>query len=115
MLDRAVLARRIHCLEDEQHRPEILGVENVLLHCEPFRTAPKKLRRLLLVHLEPACIAGIEVVEAEVLAVRDAEWLSVFPDGVENILARHRPLPSRFLVKLTQWEAFARDAIVRRA
>ena len=89
VLDRAVLARRVHCLEDEQQRPGILGVENVLLHCEPFRTALKELRRLLLVHLEPACVAGIEVLEAEVLALRDAEWIGVFPDGVENILARH--------------------------
>ena len=39
VLDRAILARRVHRLEDEQQRPGMLGVENVLLHCEPFRTA----------------------------------------------------------------------------
>jgi len=89
VLDRAILARRVHRLEDEQQRPGILGVENVLLHCEPFRTAFKKLRRLLLIHLEPAGVARIKVLEAEVLALRDAEWIGVFPDGVENILARH--------------------------
>jgi hypothetical protein len=66
-----------------------VDVENVLLHREPFRTALKEVRRLLLFHLEPERVARIEVLEAEALALRDAEWIGIFPDGVENILARH--------------------------
>ena len=86
VLDRAVLARRVHRLEDQQHGPGILRVEHVLLHREPFRAALEKLGRLLLVHLEPERVAGIEVLQAEVLALRDAERIGVFPYRVEDVL-----------------------------
>jgi hypothetical protein len=58
VLDCAVFARRVHSLEDEQQRPAILGVENVLLLREPFGSALKKLARLAFIQLEAARVAG---------------------------------------------------------
>ena len=39
VLDRAVLAGRIHRLEDEQQRPAVLRVQHVLLLGEPLHAA----------------------------------------------------------------------------
>jgi hypothetical protein len=52
VLDRAVLAGSLHRLEDDEHRPGILRVEDILLHGQPRGAALQQLRRLALVHLE---------------------------------------------------------------
>ena len=89
VLDRAVLAGRVHRLEDQQQRPAILGVEHVLLFRQPRGAALEELRRLALVHLQAAGVARIEVFEPEALAFGDAVRSDVLPYEVENFLSRH--------------------------
>lgn len=71
--------------------------EDVLLHHEPFRTAPEKLCCFHLVHFESQRVTGIEVFQAEILAVRDAERIRLLSFQASNMslqgIARHRPLP----------------------
>src|SRR5208283_3151412 len=93
VLDRAILSGSVHRLEHQQHRPGILRVEDILLHREPFRAAPERLGRFSLVQLQPQRIAGIEVFQAKVLALRNAVRICVFPDRVEDIVARQNSLP----------------------
>src|SRR6516162_9579187 len=89
VLDRAVLAGRVHRLEDEQQRPAILGVKHILLLREPLGAALEEFGRLALVQLEAAGVAGIEVLQLEVLAFGDAERVDVFLDAVEDFLSCH--------------------------
>src|SRR5262247_741958 len=88
MLDRAVLARCIHRLEDEQQRPAILGIKHLLLLREPLDASSKEFGRLALVH-QPAGVAGIMVLQLKALALCDAERLNVLPGAVENLFSRH--------------------------
>src|SRR5947209_17208692 len=48
-LDRAVLAGRIHALEDQQHRPAVLGEELFLEIVQPLAVGIEDLLRLVLV------------------------------------------------------------------
>src|SRR6516225_1885980 len=68
VLDGAVLAGRVHRLEYEQQRPAILGVEYVLLLCEPLGAALQKFGRLALAHRKATGVAGIEVLQFEAFA-----------------------------------------------
>src|SRR5262252_4644308 len=92
MLDRSVLAGRIHRLKDEQQRPAVLRVKHFLLFGEPNGAALKKLGCVSLVHLQAAGVAGIEVFQAEILAFGDPERFYVFLDLVEDFLSRHRAI-----------------------
>ena len=61
MLDRAVLAGRVHRLKYEEQRPPILGVEYVLLLREPRRAFAKQLCGLAFLHLDVARVRRIEI------------------------------------------------------
>ena len=68
MLDRAVLAGRVHRLEDQQHRPAVLRVEHVLQLGERLDALLQRLlgARLVL-GAEVERVAGVDVLEAEAL------------------------------------------------
>jgi hypothetical protein len=89
VLDRAVFPGRVHCLEEEQQRPAILGVKHILLIREPFGTALEEFGGLALVHLQTAGVAGVKVLEAESLAAGDAEWVDVLLDAAEDLFFQH--------------------------
>ena len=90
VLDRAVLAGRVHGLENEQQRPAILGVEHILLLREPLGSALQEPGRLALVQLETARVAGVEVLQSKALALGDAERMDVLLDAVQDLFSRHR-------------------------
>ncbi len=58
VLDGAVLAGRVHGLENEQQRPAILGGEDVLFLCEPLGSALEKRGRLALSSFSPRVSLG---------------------------------------------------------
>ena len=68
VLDRAVLARRVHRLEDQQHRPAVLGVELLLQLGEALHAELQQRLGLLFVDVEPGGVAGIVVGEMEAFA-----------------------------------------------
>ena len=70
VLDRAVLARRVHRLEDEQRRVAVLGVQHVLQLGEALHPAAQPVLRPFLV-LDPGAVPGVEVLEPELAAVDD--------------------------------------------
>src|SRR5262249_12655674 len=72
VLDGTVLAGRVHRLEDEQHRPAVVGVEDVLQLGQRLDAGPQRFRgaRLVLV-AQLARVAGREVLEAELGAHGD--------------------------------------------
>src|SRR5512134_2104582 len=76
VLDGAVFPRRIHCLEDEQHRPAVLGVEHVLERRELLDPEPEGLLRpRLVLPAEIAGVAGVVVLQPEALARGDAVFV----------------------------------------
>ena len=83
VLDRAVLARRVHGLEDEQHSPLDLGVEPVLHLGKAGDALLQELFRFLL-GLDAAGVAGLRPGEPEVFSVRDPERLD---QGLQALLA----------------------------
>src|SRR6516165_5514813 len=89
VLDSAVLPGRVHRLEHEQKRPAILGVEHILLLCEPLGAALQKVRRFAFAHRKATGVAGIEVLQFETLAFCNAERIDVFLDAIENFFSRH--------------------------
>jgi hypothetical protein len=91
VLDRSVLAGRIHRLEHKEQRPAFLGVEHVLLLCEPDGATLQQVSRLALVrpHYQATCVAWIEVDQFEAIAFCDAEWMDVFLDAVNDLFSRH--------------------------
>src|SRR5262245_60962931 len=90
MLDRTVLAGRVHRLKHEQQRPAILGVEYLLFLREPLGASGKQLRGLAFAQIEAAGVSRIEVFQAKALALGDAEWLNVLLDAVESLFFAHR-------------------------
>lgn len=66
VLDGAV---RVYGLKHEQQRPAVLGVEHVLLFCEPLGAALQQVGRLALVQPQPTGIAGIEILQPKALAI----------------------------------------------
>src|SRR4029434_5507527 len=73
MLDGAILARRVHSLEDEEHGPAVLRVEPVLQCGERLYPGPQALLGPGLVfRLQPCGILGVEVLETKGLALSDA-------------------------------------------
>ena len=94
MLDGPVLSGRVHCLEDQKHRPTVLRVKLVLLLGEPFHTAREQLLRLRLrLGAEAARVGGIEIPEAEALAADDFVRLDETADLADDFLAGHDRLP----------------------
>jgi hypothetical protein len=89
MLDRTVLAGRVHRLKYEQHRTAILGVEHVLLFCEPLGAALKEVCRLSLIQPEVTGVARVEVLQTETVALGDAERVDVLLDAVKDFFSWH--------------------------
>src|SRR5262249_54396951 len=89
VLDGAILAGRVHRLKYEQQRPAVLGVEHVLLLCEPFAAALQEVDRLAFVQLQATRVARIEILQSKALAFGDAERIDVFLDAVEDFFSCH--------------------------
>jgi hypothetical protein len=89
VLDGAVLAGRIHRLEQKQQGPAVLRVGHVLLFREPLGAASEKFGRLALAQLQAAGVSRIDAVEAKALALGDAEGIDVFLDAVQDLSSRH--------------------------
>ena len=87
VLDRRILARRVHGLEHEQERPVILGVE-LLLESGQLGHAPLEqlARSRLVLRFEVADVGGVVALQPEALAVGDP----VRRDEPRNLLL-HQP------------------------
>src|SRR5215472_6423442 len=83
VLDRAVLAGRIHGLENQQQRPAVLGVKSLLEVAEPLAVGFDDLLALVLV--EPALLRGLVRFEMKparaVNAERRNESIELGPEG----------------------------------
>jgi hypothetical protein len=96
MLDGAVLAGGIHRLEDQQHRPAVLGVQALLqlrehLHAEREQLLGPRLG----LGREVARVIRIDVLEAELLAVGQAIGRGKHPRPLDSfcqaeLCKRHR-------------------------
>src|SRR5438093_1084948 len=76
VLDRAVLSRGVHRLEDEQQRPPVVRVEALLQLPEPLDALRLPLLRVrLFLGLEAGGVGGIAVLEPELLVGLDPELL----------------------------------------
>ena len=93
MLNRAVLARRVHRLKYQQQRPTVLRVQHLLLLSEPLGAASEQLGRLALAQLQAASVCRIDAVQAKAIARGHAEWVDVFLDAVENFSSWHGAAP----------------------
>src|SRR6516162_10246586 len=89
VLNGAVLTRRIHRLKHKQQGPAVLRVEHVLLFSEPLDAATEKFGRLALTKLQAAGVCRIDALQAEALALGNAEWVDVLLDAIEDLLSRH--------------------------
>src|SRR5262249_40707632 len=89
VFDGAVLARRIHGLKHKQQGPAVLRVEHVLLFREPLGAASEKFGRLALTQLQAAGVCRIDALQAEALALGNAEWVDVLLDAVHDLSSRH--------------------------
>jgi hypothetical protein len=73
MLDSAILARRVHGLEDEEDRPAVLGVEPVLQLCERlYPSLHALLGPGLVLRLQPGGILGIGILKTKGVALGNA-------------------------------------------
>ena len=68
MLDDAVFARRIEALQDSKKGPAAFGVEPLLQFRQPLDARFEKLFGVLLLDVEAAGVAGVDVGQLEVLA-----------------------------------------------
>ena len=85
VLDRAVLAGRVHGLEDEQHAPLVLGVELLLRRREALDALLQVLRRLFL-RLHAPAVVRLDLREAEALPLRDPEGLQELVEPLAALL-----------------------------
>ena len=72
VLDRAVLAGRVHGLKDQQHRPAVLRVEPLLQLGQALDPLRQQVLGLVLFDIEVIGVAGIPVLEAEVVRIAHA-------------------------------------------
>jgi hypothetical protein len=90
VLDRPVLPRRIHRLEDEEQRPAILPVKHVLQFGERTHTGLQRLLRARLVlGLEFTRVARIDILQPEFLSVPDAVRLGQYVGCFDDFLGFH--------------------------
>ncbi len=79
VLDRTVLARGVHGLEHQQHRPAVLRIQHVLKFGERLDARLQGLLGAWLVFLlEPRGIARVDVLEPEAVTVLDSVGLGEF-------------------------------------
>ena len=71
-LDGAILARRIHALKDQKHRPAILRVKLFLKIDQPFLVGFENLFRAVLV--ETALLIGLVRLEMKLARSVETEW-----------------------------------------
>ena len=83
VLDGAVLAGRVHRLEDRQHRPAILRVERLLQFGEPLHAVGEHRLGVGLLDIEAAGVRGVIVGEPEFVRLVDAEAVENLGDGHE--------------------------------
>src|SRR5262244_949361 len=88
VFDRAVLARSVHGLEDEQHRPPLLRVEHVLELAQDLGARGEEaLGSGLSLRADAQRVLRIDVVEPELLAIghpeRTRELFRLLDDGLE--------------------------------
>jgi hypothetical protein len=86
MLDGAVLAGRIHRLEDRQQRPLVLRVELLLKIGETLDAVGQHLLRLVLFDIEAAGVVAGMIAQPEFFSFGDAEALEDV--GVQHRTAR---------------------------
>src|SRR5882757_1483520 len=112
-LDGAVLAGRIHALEDQQQRPAILGVKFFLKIAQAFAVGIENLFGLVLV--ETALLVGLVRLEMERARSVEAERLNksvqLGCDGLRRLLA-HDVGSSGWLIR-TAYMARGRAASAR--
>jgi len=90
MLDGAVLTGGVHGLKDEQYRPGVLCIENVLQLGQGFDAHLKGfLGAGLVLGLERASVRRIDVFEPEVLAFADAVGLAKPAGFLDELLEFH--------------------------
>ena len=77
MLDRAVFARCIHCLEKEKDAPFILRVELILKLGQGDNAVGQRFLRPRLIFFLGVIegITGIDILEPEILAFGYAKWI----------------------------------------
>ena len=91
VLDRAVLAGRVHRLEDQQHRPAVLRVELVLEFREHIDAQRERFLRLRLRFVaETERVARIDLLEPEFAAVGDSEGLCEGSRAFDQLFRLHR-------------------------
>ena len=90
VLDRPVFPRRIHRLEDEEHRPAILRVKHVLQFRERLHPGLQRLLRARLVlGLEFTRVARIDILQSEFLSIRDAVRLGKLVGCFDDLFGFH--------------------------
>ncbi len=90
VLDGTVLARCVHRLEDEKHRPFILGIEHVLHLGQEFDAYGQRFFRALFVILfKIQCVTRVGVLEPELVPVGDAERFREFAGSFDQLLDFH--------------------------
>jgi len=73
VLDGAILARRIHRLKNNQHRPAILSVETLLELRQPVDAFRQQLFGLLFVDIQSASVRRITFAKPKLIWPIDAE------------------------------------------
>ena len=100
VLDRAVLAGRIHRLEDQQHRPAILRVELLLQLGEPLHTVCEHRLGFGLFEVETTGVGRVVIGEPELVRLVDTET-------AERLGERH---DGEFTPRATVWQGLAQAA-----
>jgi hypothetical protein len=64
-----------------------LGIEYILLPCEPLRSALEKLRRPALSQLQAAGVVRVEILQTKALALGDSKRVNIFVDAVKDLFS----------------------------
>jgi hypothetical protein len=90
MLDGAILARRVHGLEDEEHGPAVLRVEPVLQCGERLHPGLQALLGPgLVLSLQPGGILGVDGLETKGVALSDAIGLCELARSLDDLIELH--------------------------
>ena len=90
MFDRPVFARRIHGLENEQDSPLVLGIKFVLQGRQCLHALRERLfGTLFVLGVEFQRVAGIAILEPEVLSGGDAEGRGEISGAFDEFIGFH--------------------------